>query len=96
TKTGRPGDEHRRLKGGAMGNGVESRPKLRRIKGKHWVGGVCAGVGYWLGVPTWLVRLIWTLSILGYGFGGLLYILLWIFMPAWDRVPEDFEERAGG
>jgi phage shock protein PspC (stress-responsive transcriptional regulator) len=79
-----------------MDNSVGSRPKLRRIKGKHWVGGVCAGVGYWLGVPTWLVRLIWTLSILAYGFGGLLYILLWIFMPVWEQVPEDFNERAGG
>ena len=34
-----------------------SRPKLRRIKGKHWLGGVCAGMGYWLRVPTWLLRL---------------------------------------
>lgn len=73
-----------------------TRLKLRRIKGKHWVGGVCAGVGYRLGLATWLVRLLWTVSILAYGFGILLYVLLWIFMPAWERVPEDYEERAGG
>jgi phage shock protein PspC (stress-responsive transcriptional regulator) len=73
-----------------------SRPRLRRIQGKHWIGGVCAGIGYWLGFPTWLVRLLWTLLLLAYGVGGILYVLLWIFMPVWDRVPDDYEERAGG
>jgi phage shock protein C len=73
-----------------------TRPKLRRMKGRHWLGGVCAGIGYWLGVPTWLVRLLWTVTVLAYGLGAVLYILLWIFMPAWDQVPADYEERAGG
>jgi phage shock protein PspC (stress-responsive transcriptional regulator) len=72
------------------------RPKLRRVKGQHWLGGVCAGVGYWLGVPTWLVRVVGVLLLLAYGFGGLVYVLLWIFMPVWERVPEDYEDRAGG
>jgi len=72
------------------------RPKLRRIKGRHRLGGVCAGVGYWLGMPTWIVRLVWTLMVLAYGFGFLAYILLWIFMPVWDHIPEDYEGRAGG
>lgn len=72
------------------------RVPLRRIKPKGWVGGVCAGFGYWLGIPAWLVRLIWALLVLVFGFGILLYVLLWIFMPAWDRVPEDYEARAGG
>ncbi len=77
-------------------SGGGSRPKLRRIKGKHWLGGVCAGVGYWLGVATWLVRLLWTVLILCYGIGALVYVLLWIFMPVWESVPADYEERAGG
>ena len=57
---------------------------------------MCAGFGYWLGIPTWLVRIVWAVLLLAYGIGGILYILLWIFMPAWDQVPEDYEERAGG
>jgi phage shock protein C len=73
-----------------------SRPKLRRIKGKHWLGGVCAGMGYWLRVPTWLLRLAWTVLLLVYGIGGIVYLLLWIFMPRWEVVPADYEERAGG
>ena len=72
------------------------RVPLRRIRQKGWLGGVCAGVGYWLGVPTWIVRLAWTLSILLMGFGLLLYVLLWIFMPAWDPVPADYDARAAG
>jgi phage shock protein PspC (stress-responsive transcriptional regulator) len=73
-----------------------SRPKLRRIKGKHWLGGVCAGMGYWLRAPTWLLRLVWTILLLVYGIGGIVYLLLWIFMPRWEAVPADYEERAGG
>jgi len=69
---------------------------LRRIKAKAWLGGVCAGFAYWLGIPAWVVRLIWTLLLLLFGFGILLYVLLWIFMPAWDHVPPDYEVRAGG
>jgi phage shock protein PspC (stress-responsive transcriptional regulator) len=72
------------------------RPKLRRMPGKHWLGGVCAGIGYWLGIPTWLIRLAWALLLLVYGLGGLVYILLWIFMPKWDAVPADYAGRAGG
>jgi phage shock protein PspC (stress-responsive transcriptional regulator) len=70
--------------------------KLRRIMGRHWLGGVCAGIGYWLSVPTWLVRLGWSLALLFYGLGGFVYVLLWIFMPVHPAVPADYEERAGG
>ena len=73
-----------------------SRPKLRRIKGKHWLGGVCAGMGYWLRVPTWLLRLGWTVLLLVYGIGGIVYVLLWIYKTRWATVPADYEERAGG
>jgi phage shock protein PspC (stress-responsive transcriptional regulator) len=47
-------------------------------------------------MPTWLVRLIWTVMVLAYGVGGILYILLWIFMPVWESSPQGYEERAGG
>jgi len=79
-----------------MTEGPRVRGKPRRIKQKGWLGGVCAGFGYWLGIPTWLVRLILTVLVLVYGVGAILYVLLWIFMPVWDAVPEGYEERAGG
>jgi phage shock protein PspC (stress-responsive transcriptional regulator) len=53
-------------------------------------------MGYWLRVPTWLLRLAWTVLLLVYGIGGFVYLLLWIFMPTWESVPADYEERAGG
>jgi len=69
--------------------------KLRRIREKGWVGGVCAGVAYRLGVPTWAVRMGLFLSAVFYGFGLGAYILLWIFVPGTDELPGDFEKRAG-
>lgn len=72
--------------------------KLRKITNEEilWVGGVCAGVSYWLGIPTWIVRLVWTCSVLFFGMGVVLYILLWIFMPKWDEPPQDYKEITGG
>lgn len=70
--------------------------KLRKVRGKKWIGGVCAGIAYSLGIPAWVVRLVLAVSLLFYGFGALPYILLWIFMPTWDETPEDYETVAGG
>lgn len=69
--------------------------KLRRVKGKKWIGGVCAGVGYRFGKPVWLVRLLWALMVICLGFGILLYILMWILMPVWEETPPDYEEVTG-
>ena len=69
--------------------------KLRKVKGKKWVAGVCAGVAYWLGIPTWLARLVWTSLVIFAGFGLLLYVLLWIFMPVWPATPPDYEAVTG-
>jgi len=71
-------------------------PKLRRVTGRKWIAGVCAGIAYWAGIPTWLVRLAWAVLGLSYGAGILPYLLLWIFMPEWEATPADYEERSGG
>ena len=70
--------------------------KLRKVRGRKWIGGVCAGIAYTLGVPAWLVRVVLTLSLICFGFGALLYVLLWIFMPAWEETPADYDALAGG
>ncbi len=72
--------------------------RLRRItEGKHArFCGVCAGVAYWIGLPVWLVRVAWIISVLVCGFGILPYVLLWMFMPIWDETPEDFEQVTAG
>ena len=70
--------------------------KLRKVTEKRWIGGVAAGIAYWLGFPAWIVRLVWAFSALWLGFGALLYILFWIFMPSWETTPEDYDRIAGG
>jgi len=70
--------------------------KLRKVPDRGWIGGVCAGIAYWLGIPAWVVRLVLTLAVAGFGFGVVLYLLLWIFMPAWEATPSDYDAVAGG
>ena len=38
---------------------VFGKRKLRKIQLDKWIGGVCAGVAYWIGAPTWFVRFVW-------------------------------------
>ena len=54
---------------------------LRRARMDRWIGGVCGGIARATGLDSWVWRLIFTVLFLGFGFGVLLYILLWIFVP---------------
>lgn len=65
---------------------------LAKIQQDKWVGGVCSGFSYSLGVPTWMVRLVATLFLFS-GVGFCAYILLWIFMPRWHVEPQDYAVR---
>ena len=55
---------------------------LRRSRSDHWLGGVCGGIGQVTDTPAWIWRLLFTLLVLCAGTGILLYLLLWIFLPA--------------
>jgi len=46
------------------------------------VAGVCSGLAEYLAVDVTLVRLFFVLLALGDGIGVLLYIVLWVIMPA--------------
>ena len=71
---------------------VNKERKLRAVPYPESVfGGVCGGVAYFLGAPVWFIRLVWAFIVLAYGIGVLLYVLLWIFMPKWEEVPEDYD-----
>lgn len=61
---------------------VDSRPPgLYRSTSDVWIGGVCGGIAEKLEIQSWVVRLVWFLTIFGYGAGILVYIALWIFLP---------------
>jgi len=47
----------------------------------RWIGGVCGGLGESTPAPSWVWRLLFVLSVLCFGTGLLVYILLWIFVP---------------
>lgn len=66
---------------------------LAKIQQDKWIGGVCSGFAYALGVPTWIVRIATVLLAISTGLGFLAYILLWIFMPVWHVEPQDYRER---
>lgn len=66
---------------------------LAKVQQDKWLGGVCSGFAYALGVPTWTIRLVATLLFLSVGVGLLPYLLLWIFMPRWHIDPQDYLAR---
>jgi phage shock protein C len=55
---------------------------FRRSSDDRWIAGVCGGLAKVTGVESWVWRLVLTALLLFGGTGGLLYILLWIFVPA--------------
>ncbi|WP_028104460.1 PspC domain-containing protein [Pseudoduganella violaceinigra] len=59
--------------------------KLRRASHDRWLGGVCGGIAQQTGIESWIWRLIFVLVATCAGFGGLIYILMWIFVPTDDQ-----------
>jgi len=45
------------------------------------LGGVCGGIGEYLGVDPVIIRLLWVIASLAWGFGILAYIIAWIIIP---------------
>jgi phage shock protein PspC (stress-responsive transcriptional regulator) len=55
--------------------------KLYRSRTNRMLGGVCGGIGEYLGLDPTLIRLLWVFFGLAYGAGILVYILAWIIIP---------------
>jgi phage shock protein C len=67
-----------------------SPPVLRPLQrgADRRIAGVCSGLAEYLGIDTWLVRLIFLVLLFVGGAGLLIYIVLWIVMPdPYRRVP---------
>lgn len=45
------------------------------------IGGVCGGIGEFIGIDPTLIRLAFVLFTLAGGSGVLLYIILWVILP---------------
>jgi phage shock protein C len=55
--------------------------QLTRSRTDRIIGGVCGGLGKHTDLPSWAWRVIFCLTLLYFGAGVLIYILLWIFLP---------------
>ena len=63
-------------------NGAGDFSSLRRSRTDRWLGGVCGGLAGTLGLDAWIWRLLFAVfTILTSGFGALVYLLMWIFVP---------------
>ena len=61
--------------------------RLRRSITDRWIGGVCGGLADATDVAAWIWRLGFTLLVLCGGTGVLMYLLMWIFVPADQAAP---------
>ena len=59
---------------------------MRRSRDDRWLGGVCGGIARSTGVESWLWRLLFAVLALCAGTGVLVYLLMWILVPA-DPLP---------
>ena len=83
-------DEFARAKARVLGEaphvppsaGVAAINGLRRSLADRWIGGVCGGLAEATGLAAWIWRLTLTVLALCGGTGALIYLLLWIFVPA--------------
>jgi phage shock protein C len=55
---------------------------MRRSISDRWVGGVCGGLARATGIESWACRLLFAVLTFFGGFGLLIYLLLWIFVPS--------------
>jgi phage shock protein C len=55
---------------------------FRRSRTDRWIGGVCGGMARVTGLESWAWRLLFVALFLCAGAGILVYLLLWIFVPA--------------
>lgn len=62
-------------------------PRLARSSTDKMLGGVCGGLANYMGLDATLVRLFFAFGVLFFGVSPLVYVLLWIFMPADTSLP---------
>ena len=55
---------------------------LRRSRSDRWVAGVCGGLAPATGADAWVWRLLFAILFLFGGVGLIVYLLMWIFVPA--------------
>ncbi|MCZ2395184.1 MAG: PspC domain-containing protein, partial [Chitinophagales bacterium] len=73
--------EHNDSKRGSSSSQYQWQPnqgRLFRDEHNKILGGVCSGIGNYLRIDPWIVRILFIIS----GIGILAYLILWIFIPS--------------
>jgi phage shock protein PspC (stress-responsive transcriptional regulator) len=73
-------------------SGTSSR-KLFRNTDDKMIGGVCSGIGAYLGVSEVVMRVVFLISFFAFGTGLLAYIILWIIIPEAKTAAEKLQMR---
>jgi phage shock protein C len=85
-------DEFQRAKNKLLSASHTTEPVLQAINGfrrsasDRWLGGVCGGLAAATGMEAWLWRIMFALALCT-GFGLLVYLALWIFVPLEHNMP---------
>ena len=61
---------------------MHEKRRLYRDESNKMIGGVCSGIANWLDIDPTVVRVLFAIISFGGGTGILIYILLWILLPA--------------
>ena len=67
--------------------------KLFRDNDDKFLGGVCAGLGHFIGIDALWVRILWLVLVSFFGTGILLYIILWILVPTANTTAEKLQMK---
>jgi phage shock protein PspC (stress-responsive transcriptional regulator) len=67
--------------------------RLYRDRDKYILGGVCEGLGHYFGLDPLWIRAAFLIAFFGFGTGLLLYIILWVIVPAAHTTAEKLEMR---
>jgi phage shock protein PspC (stress-responsive transcriptional regulator) len=73
-------------------SGTSSR-KLFRNTDDKMIGGVCSGIGSYLGVSEVVMRVVFIISFFAFGTGLLAYVILWLIIPEAKTAAEKLQMR---
>ena len=67
---------------GAQSNAGVRPERFVRDENNKLIGGVCAGLANYFGIDKLVVRILFVLFTLGFGFGFIVYLILWVAIPS--------------
>lgn len=76
------GEQRKPLEGTVAAPFVAGINALRRSQTDRWIAGVCGGLATATGMESWVCRLLFAVFSFFGGFGVLVYLLLWLFVPS--------------